>query len=108
MPKAMIKSLENKPLNPWPLESSNPILQLLSVPPRESELPTRITDARQEAVASSITGHYPRIITVNGVIMHYSIAMANMVVLCPINMAAGAILHIVQTLTFAPVDMTIG
>jgi hypothetical protein len=28
MLKAMIKYLENKPLNPGPLESSNPILQL--------------------------------------------------------------------------------
>jgi len=26
--KALIKSLENKALNPWPLESLNPLLQL--------------------------------------------------------------------------------
>jgi hypothetical protein len=38
--------------------------------------------------------------------MHYSMAMTDMVVLCPINMTAGAILHFVQTLTFAPVEMT--
>ncbi len=28
MLKALIKSLENKPLNPWPLESLDPLLQL--------------------------------------------------------------------------------
>jgi hypothetical protein len=28
MLKALIKSLENKPLNPWPLESWDPLLQL--------------------------------------------------------------------------------
>ncbi|HEA65957.1 MAG TPA: four helix bundle protein [Desulfobacterales bacterium] len=28
MLKALIKSLENKPLNPWPLESLDPFLQL--------------------------------------------------------------------------------
>ena len=28
MLKAMIKSLENKPLNPWPLEALDPLLQL--------------------------------------------------------------------------------
>ncbi len=29
MLKALIKSLENKPLNPWPLESLDPLLQLI-------------------------------------------------------------------------------
>jgi hypothetical protein len=28
MLKALIKSIENKPLNPWPLESLDPLLQL--------------------------------------------------------------------------------
>ena len=28
MLRALIKSLENKPLNPWPLESLDPLLQL--------------------------------------------------------------------------------
>ena len=85
MPKTMIKSLENKPLNPWSLESLNPILQLLSVPSRKGELPTNIADAHRKAIA----GLYGRIITVNGMIMHFT---ADMVVLCPINMTAGDIL----------------
>jgi len=41
-------------------------------------------------------------------VMHDSVAPADRVVLCPINMTAGAILHVVQTLTFTPAEMTIG
>ena len=87
-------------------------------------MPTHITDAHRKAIAGTIVGLYRRIITVNGVFMPYRMAMmvrsistisimlvqtsVGTVVFGLIDMTAGAILHFVQTLTFAPVDMTIG